>query len=253
MHNTLRRSFAVRVKGMSTCLLFTFLFALVAVAQTQVSTGDTQVTVTDANGAAVPGGAGKKVGDNLSARNIAPEREAGRATVIEPVDNENAPASQQPPDNQGELKRWGLSLHAGVSIPHGNFNTFFNPGPNFAIDLEYRINRTFSVEGIYGFHRFGGEDFGIVHLDGLTLHQFSGNVKVYGGGSSTRPFFNFGGGAYHFGSGSGTHGGVNIGAGFQHDVTPTIAVEGVYNLHNVFTSGSSTRFSGVQGGVRFRF
>jgi outer membrane protein with beta-barrel domain len=151
------------------------------------------------------------------------------------------------------FKRWGLSLHAGVSIPHGNFSNLFNPGPNFAVDLEYRITPTFSVEGIYGFHRFRGATFGPVSVGDLTVHQFSFNGKVYGTTSPVRPFFNFGGGAYNFSSGGGTHGGLNIGAGVQFDVTPTFAVEGVYNFHNVFTSGSNTRFSGLQGGVRFRF
>lgn len=150
---------------------------------------------------------------------------------------------------QGTFKRWGLSLHSGISIPHGNFNTLFDPGPNFGIDLEYRVTHTFSLEGLYGFHRFNGATTGIRNLN---AHQFSFNGKVYGSSSPVRPFFNFGGGAYHFDSSS-THGGLNVGAGVQFDVTPTIAVEGVYNFHNVFTSGSSTRFSALQGGIRFRF
>jgi hypothetical protein len=153
----------------------------------------------------------------------------------------------------GPFKHWGLSLHAGVSVPHGNLNNVFNPGPNFAIDLEYRFNPTFSLEGIYGYHRFRGETFGPFTLSDLNVHQFSVNGKVYGSSSPVRPFFNFGGGAYVFTPGGSTHGGVNIGGGVQFDVTPNFAVEGVYNFHNVFTSGSNTTFSGVQGGVRFRF
>jgi hypothetical protein len=159
------------------------------------------------------------------------------------------PGTTVPGPGKGSLKRWGLSLHSGISIPHGNFNTLFDPGPNFGIDLEYRVTHTFSLEGLYGFHRFNGATTGIRNLN---AHQFSFNGKVYGSSSPVRPFFNFGGGAYHFNSSS-THGGLNVGAGVQFDVTPTIAVEGVYNFHNVFTSGSSTRFSALQGGIRFRF
>jgi hypothetical protein len=157
-----------------------------------------------------------------------------------------------PGGGSGNFKHWGLSLHGGVSIPHGNFNTFFNPGPNFAVDLEYRINNTFSVEGIYGFHHFRGATIGPVMIGDLNVHQFSFNGKVYGSSSPVRPFFNFGGGAYKFDPGS-THGGLNVGVGVQFDVTPAFAIEGLYNFHNVFTSGSNTRFSAVQGGVRFRF
>lgn len=151
------------------------------------------------------------------------------------------------------FKRWGLSFHAGVSIPQGNFSNLFNPGPNAAVDLEYRINKTFSLEGIYGIHHFRGATFGPVSVAGTNVHQFSFNGKVYGSTSPVRPFFNFGGGGYKFESDDKLYGGLNIGGGVQFDVTPTVAVEGVYNFHNVFTSGSQTRFSGVQGGVRFRF
>jgi opacity protein-like surface antigen len=165
-------------------------------------------------------------------------------TTIEAVE----PGVVTPPG----FKRWGLSLHAGVSIPQGNFNTFFNPGPNAGVDLEYRINPTFSLEGIYTFHRFNGETFGSVSVGDLNLHQFSFNGKVYGSSSPVRPFFNFGGGAYRFDPGS-TNGGLNVGGGFQFDVAPNVAMDAMYNFHNVFTSGSSTRFSTLQGGVRFRF
>ena len=49
------RSFAVWVKGLSICLLVTFVFAAGALAQTQITSGTIQGTVLDANGAAVPG------------------------------------------------------------------------------------------------------------------------------------------------------------------------------------------------------
>ena len=55
MRNALLRSFAVRVKGLSICLLVTLLFAASGVAQTQITTGAIQGTVLDANGAALPG------------------------------------------------------------------------------------------------------------------------------------------------------------------------------------------------------
>ncbi|MCA1573569.1 MAG: TonB-dependent receptor [Acidobacteria bacterium] len=54
MPNSLLRSFAVRVKGSSICLLVTLVFATAVVAQTQITSGTIQGTVLDANGAAVP-------------------------------------------------------------------------------------------------------------------------------------------------------------------------------------------------------
>jgi opacity protein-like surface antigen len=153
-------------------------------------------------------------------------------------------------------KRWGLSLHAGASIPHADFGDIFSAGPNFGVDLEYRLSNQLSLEALYTFHRFRGKDFGVFSVPDTNLHQFSGNVKAYGGSGSVRPFINGGGGVYHFDFGSGggdTRGGVNLGGGLQFNITPTFAVEGSYNFHNVFTSGPNVRFSTLQGGVRFRF
>jgi opacity protein-like surface antigen len=228
MRNTLLRSLTLKVKGLSICLLVTLVFAASALGQmrqTQIATTAAPATETEGNGSAVSSGDAK----------------------------EKPAEAQRQPGKDDDLKHWALSIHAGVSIPHGSLNNVFNPGPNLAFDVEYRINHTFSVEGIYGYHRFNGQRFGAFTVADLNLHQFSVNGKVYGSSSPTRPFFNFGGGVYVFTPGVSTHGGLNVGAGVQHDVTPNFAVEGVYNFHNVFTSGSNTHFSAVQGGVRFRF
>lgn len=162
--------------------------------------------------------------------------------------------NEEQPD--GTFKRWGLSLHAGASIPHGSFSNFFDTGPNVGVDLEYRLSPVFSLEGIYTFHRFRGETFsgpfGPTRFNDTNLHVLSLNGKVYGGTSPVRPFLNFGGGAYKFDHSS-VRGGLNVGGGLQFGVTPTFALDSMYNFHNVFTSGSDLKFSTVQGGVRFRF
>ena len=168
-----------------------------------------------------------------------------------PLNNGNVVKNVLPTTVDGSFKRWGLSLHAGVSIPHGSFSSIFNPGPNVGVDLEYRVTPIFSLEGIYTFHRFNGDTIGPFSFSDLNVHQFSVNGKVYGSTSPVRPFFNFGGGAYKFNPS--THGGLNVGGGVQFDVAPNIAFDVIYNFHNVFTSGSNTRFSAVQGGIRFRF
>lgn len=154
----------------------------------------------------------------------------------------------------GPFKRWGLSLHGGVSFPHDDLDDGFKPGPNFAVDLEYRFNKTYSLEGIYGFHHFPGETFGgLFTVDDLNVHQLSVNVRRYGSTSPARWFVNGGGGAYWFQPGAMVRGGVNVGGGVQFDVKPNIAVEGAYNFHNIFFSGVDARFSTLQAGVRFRF
>ncbi len=57
MRNALLHSLSLRVKGLSICLLVTFLFTTGAFAQTQITSGNIQGTVLDANGAALPGAA----------------------------------------------------------------------------------------------------------------------------------------------------------------------------------------------------
>ncbi|HEV2801606.1 MAG TPA: porin family protein [Pyrinomonadaceae bacterium] len=208
----------------------------------------------------------KRLSDDLYVINVKPGGEAFVNTVIETLGGDDrddgGDKEETKNDDDGNIpadadsKRWGLSLHAGASIPHDNFNNIFNPGPNVGVDLEYRLSNHVSLEAIYTFHRFRGEDFGVVSVEDLNLHQFSGNVKAYAGSGSVRPFLNGGGGVYHFdfgGFGGDTRGGLNIGGGLQFNLTPTFAVEGLYNFHSVFTPGSNVKFSTVQGGVRFRF
>ncbi len=165
------------------------------------------------------------------------------------------PGKASPPADG--FRRWGLSLHAGASLPHGNFANVYNVGPNAGVDLEYRLNTNFSFEAIYTYNRFSGETFEFLGepftIDAAHLHVLSLNGKVYGGTSPVRPFFNFGGGVYVFGGSGTTRGGINAGGGLQFDLTPTVALDSMYNFHNVFTSGSNLRYSTVQGGVRFRF
>jgi hypothetical protein len=189
----------------------------------------------------------QKITDNLYLIAVPNKSAAKIKTIIEAV---------EPGGNVGSgFKHWGLSLHSGISIPHGGLNSSFNVGPNIGADLEYRFNRTFSLEGIYTLHHFPGETFGTFTIPDLNVHQVSVNGKVYGPSSPIRPFFNFGGGSYTFAfsGGSSTRGGINVGGGLQFDATPNVAFDVMYNFHNVFTSGSNTHFSSVQGGVRFRF
>ncbi len=167
----------------------------------------------------------------------------GREAVPAPP----APRKRQTPDVE---HRWGLSLHAGAAIPHGDFNDFFEPGASLGVDLEYRVNNNVSLEAIFNYNRFTIDS--VFSDDHAAIYSLSANVKYYGGSGSVRPFVNGGGGVYVTDSGN-ARPGLNLGAGLQFNVSPKFAVEGMYNFHNVFFSGASFRFSTVQGGVRFRF
>jgi hypothetical protein len=137
----------------------------------------------------------------------------------------------------------------GGNFPHGPFSTAFNSGVSARFGFEYMFTNRVSVEGTLGYDRFASA-FSSNHLN---LVRGSGNLKFYPV-IGTFQFGVFGGGGvYHFDSGGGTHGGVNIGAVGEIRLNTSVSIESNYNFHNVFTSGSSTRFSTLQGGIRFRF
>ena len=139
-------------------------------------------------------------------------------------------------------------VDVGASIPQGAFSTQYDTGFSFNAGVEYLVNSFVSLEGIYGYHRFNGASAGA-----LNVNQYSANAKVYlSSAGSLRPFLNGGIGAYAFSPGSSQFGG-NIGAGVFFELSPQWGLQGSYNLHTVNTRGDATRFSTLQGGIRFAF
>jgi hypothetical protein len=146
------------------------------------------------------------------------------------------------------FKRWGVSLHAGSTFPHGFFGNVFDPGVSVAADLEYRFTNLFSVEAYLGHDRFKNQFIN----DSFYMTHLSGHAKFTFGTGTIRPSVHAGLGAY-FPEGGGTHFGGNVGASLQFWITPNFAVEPSYNYRAVNFSGSTVKYSTLQGGVRFRF
>ncbi|MDT5267902.1 MAG: hypothetical protein QOH49_88 [Acidobacteriota bacterium] len=172
--------------------------------------------------------------------------EGGKAivkTIIEAVEPTTTPTPVAGVGN------FSVGLRGGVAVPHGNFGNVFDPGGAFTADLEYHATDTFSVFGLFGYRRFGRN---FAFLNDLNVFQFSAGTKVYFAPGGVRPFVNVGVGAFKFDPGS-TRFGLNGGGGLQFVLTPRFALEGEYNYHSVFTSGSNVNFSTGQGGVRIRF
>jgi len=69
--------------------------------------------------------------------------------------------------------------------------------------------------------------------------------------SPFRSFVNAGIGGYDFNPGGGTHFGGNVGAGVLREFGPHWGLQASYNFHAVSTPGAATKFSTVQGGIRF--
>jgi hypothetical protein len=141
--------------------------------------------------------------------------------------------------------RFAAFFDAGAAVPHGNFSSAFNTGFSLNIGLEYIATNQFSVEGIFGYHRFPG-----VGSSDLSLYQFSVNGKSYFTSGTMRPFVNGGVGGYKFNPGPTRFGG-NVGAGLLYNVTSKVGLQGSYNFHMISTPGGATKFSTLQGGIRF--
>jgi hypothetical protein len=135
----------------------------------------------------------------------------------------------------------------GAAIPNGTFSNVVNTGFSFNGGLEYIVNSHISAEGIFGVHHFPGKIAGDV-----TAIQFTGGGKVYLTNSPNRVFARAGLGGYHFTSGTTNFGGY-FGAGLLHEFNAHFGLEGVYTFHAVNTPGTATKFSTVQGGVRYAF
>jgi hypothetical protein len=147
-----------------------------------------------------------------------------------------------------EPRSFALSLHAGVSLPHGTFNAAYDPGFGFTIDGKRQLNSTFAIIGLLGYHRFEGAgantDLDLYHASaGLEALLTSGRVALLA---------DAGGGVYHFSPGS-TDPGAHAGIGLELDVSPAVVLGISYRAHTVFTSGSNTTFSSIQAGARLRF
>ena len=146
---------------------------------------------------------------------------------------------------------FALFLDAGVSFPHGTFGQVFDHGFSLNAGLEYILASHFSVEGIFGYHHFPG-----TITPALDIYQFSGNAKAYLTTGTFQPFVNGGIGGYRFSVGSGsssTYFGGNVGAGVLYNLTPRFGVQGSYNFHVINTPSEATKFSTLQGGIRFVF
>jgi hypothetical protein len=165
------------------------------------------------------------------------------------LDGGNA-LTKVPPPSSGN---WAAFLDLGAGFPIGTFSSAFNTGFSLNAGLEYIINPHISAEGIFGYHHFPAK----VGLN-LNVYQFSANAKFYltAPPNKWRPFLNFGPGAYKFSLGSSNIGG-NFGAGilreFAQPLGGRFGLQGSYNFHITNSSGGATKFSTLQGGIRYVF
>jgi opacity protein-like surface antigen len=137
-------------------------------------------------------------------------------------------------------------LTGGVAIPHGSFANTHDPGFTIRGGVEYIATTNLSLEGIARYQRFPAQVG-----PGMNSYQLSANAKAYVSSGSIRPFVNGGIGSYKL-SGAWEFGG-NLGGGLLMRANSQVSVLGAYNLHLVNTAATTTKFSTIEGGIRYRF
>jgi hypothetical protein len=147
-----------------------------------------------------------------------------------------------------EAPRFGLSLHAGPSLPLGKLNDTFDAGPGLTADATRRLNGTFTLAALLGFHHFGGSN----QTGDLNVYHLSGSVEALVASGAAGFFVEAGGGAYVLDPGT-THPGAHGGLGVEFEVAPRLELGGSVRAHTIFTSGSNTSFLSIQGGGRILF
>ena len=147
-----------------------------------------------------------------------------------------------------EPRPYALSLHGGISFPHGSFANAYDAGVSVTADLERRINATFSVVVLLGYHQFESA----TAAPDLDVYQGSASLlaRLPTSGALV-PYLEAGAGVYAFSPGP-TDLGAHAGAGADLEVSPVIVLGVSYRVHSVFTSGSNTTFSSIQAGARLR-
>jgi hypothetical protein len=174
---------------------------------------------------------------------------ANTYSIHVPQDSATVVTTELEPEYPGEDKL-AVFFDLGAAIPQGTFGNAFNKGFSLNAGLEYVITPQISAEGIFGYHHFPGNLVG-----NENVYQFSANVKVYLNNNwPFKPFVNGGVGGYKFSPGDPYFGG-NFGAGalWPFPNNPHWGVQGSYNFHAVNTPGAASKFSTVQGGIRYVF
>ncbi len=143
-----------------------------------------------------------------------------------------------------------ISLLAGVSLPHGNFGNAVDPGFAGTLALEYLVAPNISAMAVYSRNQFKSK---IASASDVAVNQISAQAKYYIPSSLPYDVFvNAGASSYSFSPGS-SKTGYNVGIGGQYDVSQMFGLIAAYNFHSMSSSGTSTTFSSIQGGIYFGF
>lgn len=142
-----------------------------------------------------------------------------------------------------------LGIHAGLTIPKGNYNNYYDPNCFFGMSMGYHFTPKFSMVGLLGYNCFAS---GLASMDDTYWVNISANLRYESITGPLRPFINFGPGIYIPKRGS-KKPGLNFGLGLDYLLSPSWAIELGGDYHHVFTSGNDTAFFVIHAGLVYRF
>jgi len=145
--------------------------------------------------------------------------------------------------------KFSLSLHAGKTVPVGNYNNFYDGDLMFGLDFGYRLKPQLSLVGFLGYNKFKSTISGI---NGTYWVNLSANLKYEFNIGTTRPFVNLGPGLYLPESGS-IHVGLNLGWGVDIYLSPSLITEIASDYHHIFATGEDVAFITVHAGLIYKF
>ncbi len=168
---------------------------------------------------------------------------------------------------------WTIDARGGIGLPMGDFKTLYKSGPLVSIEASRMMSPQFAIGVDGNYIKNGASDDYQTFLDTSVGPGTDGNAKLmhYGAhakymmstktGNRMTPYLVGGGGLYHIKeeisnsgvtvSASDNKFGLRGGVGLNWMLGPKMGLGFQADYNDIFTSGGSSQFIGVSGGLHF--
>ena len=173
-----------------------------------------------------------------------------RSDLFVPQPGQLTPGNQLFPDvtQPGGAGKMGVWFALGTTFPRSDFAVTNEGGVAFNVGMDWSLTPATSIEGTFGWHRFGGKGAD----PDIDVAQFAIGGKWYFKPAPLRPYVTAGIGAYMFDPGS-THFGAHGGFGVQGDIRPHWSLDGRATLIGTTNNAPGSPYWTLQLGLRYEF
>ena len=163
-------------------------------------------------------------------------------------------------NSQSKYPYWSVDVTGGGTLPVGTFGDGYDISGNVGADVVYHIDPFWAVyaNGTYNFLKVKDDTTSsspttsyVEATVGPRYYFSQQKVKAYGEAGVGLYMFNMSSTTNNLSS-SNSDLGMNIGAGVEVPISKDIDLTGKAKYHIVFTSGQSTTYGGIYGGINFR-